>query len=91
MSRVLRHGRVVDSEGRGVAGALVSVVWGTAPTPEIGWRTSEDGAFHVGLPQGKYRLQAVTESASAGEIEVEGGDGGEIMIRIGALPPRESR
>ncbi|MFS0757467.1 hypothetical protein ABC383_22560 [Noviherbaspirillum sp. 1P10PC] len=88
MSRSLRSGRVVDSESHGIAGALVSVMWGTAPTPEIGRRTGDDGAFQVGLPEGLFRLQAVTDSGSAGEVEVDGGEGGEIVIRIDA-PPSE--
>lgn len=91
MSRSLRFGRVVDSESNGVAGALVSVMWGTAPTPEIGRRTDDGGAFHVGLPKGLFRLQAVTESGSAGEVEVEGGEGGEIVIRIDAPPSARER
>lgn len=86
MSRALRRGRVVDSEGRGVAGALVSVVWGTVPMPEIGRRTGDDGTFHVGLPPGKFRLQAVTESGLIADVEVDGGEGGEIVILIAAPP-----
>ena len=72
----------MDEESHGIAGALVSVIWGTAPTPEIGRRTDRDGSFHVGLPTGSFRLRAVTESGSAGEAYVEGGEGGEIVIRI---------
>ena len=82
MSRALRHGKVVDGDAHGVAGALVSVVWGTAPTPEIGRRTGHDGTFQVGLPPGTFRLNAVAESGFAGQVEVEGGEGGEIVIRI---------
>ncbi len=72
----------MDATGRGVTGARVSVVWGTAPTPEIGRRTGDDGAFQVGLPPGSFRLQAVTDSGGSGEVEVEGGEGPEILIRI---------
>jgi hypothetical protein len=92
VSRALRRGRVVDGEGRGVAGALVSVAWGTAPTPEIGRRTGEDGGFHVGLPPGKFRVQAVTDAGASGQIDVEGGEGGEIVIRVVQAPadPRSS-
>jgi hypothetical protein len=82
VARALRHGRVVDADGRAVAGALVSVVWGTAPTPEIARRTGDDGAFHVGLPPGRFRVQAVCASGALGETETEGGEGGEIVIRI---------
>lgn len=82
MIRALRRGRVVDEEGGPVAGAMVSVVWGTAPTPEIGRRTDDAGAFQVGLPPGRFCVKAVTTSGGAGEVEVEGGEGGEIVIRI---------
>ncbi|MBV5275728.1 MAG: carboxypeptidase regulatory-like domain-containing protein [Lamprocystis purpurea] len=88
MSRALRCGRVLDAAGNGVTGARVSVVWGTAPTPEIGRRTGDDGAFQVGLPPGLFRLQAVTDSGSTGEVEVEGGEGRDILIRIEASPGR---
>lgn len=74
-------GRVVDADGRPVAGALVAVVWGTAPTPDIGRRTDDAGAFQVGLGPGRYRIRATARGAS-GEVEVEGGQGGEIVIKI---------
>lgn len=77
--RVLRSGRVVDAAGRPVPGALVSVVWGTAPTPEIARCTNASGAFHVGLPPGRFRLEATTASGT-GQVEVEGGPGEEIVI-----------
>ena len=82
MSRALRRGLVVDADGRPVPGALVSVVWGTAPTPEIGRRTGNDGAFQVGLPPGQFRVKAVSATGGAGEVQVEGGEGGDIVIRI---------
>lgn len=63
---------------------MVSVVWGTAPTPEIGRRTDDTGAFQVGLPPGRFRVKAVAQSRGAGEVEIDGGEGGEIVIRIDA-------
>lgn len=71
----------MDASGQAVSGALVAVVWGTAPTPEIGRRTNEEGAFQVGLEPGRYRIRADAQGAS-GEVEVEGGQGGEILIQI---------
>ena len=73
----------MDATGKPVAGALVAVVWGTAPTPDIGRRTNQEGAFQVGLPPGRYRIRAFTADAS-GEVEVEGGEGDEIVIPIRA-------
>jgi hypothetical protein len=80
--RILRQGRVVDAAGEPVSGALVAVVWGTAPTPEIARRTDDAGAFQVGFPPGRFRVQATTPSGGTGELEVEGGSGEEIVIRI---------
>lgn len=80
-SRTLRKGRVVDASGRPVSGALVAVVWGTAPTRDIGRRTNDDGVFQVGLELGRYRIRAVARG-EVGEVEVEGGHSGEIIIRI---------
>jgi hypothetical protein len=79
--RRLRKGRVVDAAGNPVAGALVAVVWGTVATPDIGRRTNQEGAFQVGLPPGQFRIRAFTEQA-AGEVEVEGGEGEEIVISL---------
>lgn len=76
----------MDAGGNPVAGALVSVVWGTAPTPEIGRRTNEEGAFQVGLGPGRYRLRA-TAAGAEGEVEVEGGPGQGIVICI--RPPEQ--
>lgn len=80
--RALRRGRVVDASGEPVPGALVSVVWGTAPTPEIGRRTDDAGRFQVGLPPGQFRIAATTASGEAGQIEVDGGASDEIVLRI---------
>jgi len=80
--RVLRRGRVIDASGHPVAGAFVSVVWGTAPTPEIARRTDDAGAFHVALPDGRFRIRARVSDGRSGEVEVEGGPGGEIEIRV---------
>ena len=79
---VSRAGRVLDATGQPVAGAVVAVVSGTAPTPEIGIRTGADGRFRVALPAGKFRLQAHA-AGQAGEVEVQGGAGEEILIRVG--------
>jgi hypothetical protein len=61
---------------------VVAVVSGTAPTPEIGRRTTEEGLFQLALPAGYFRVQAVAPSGATGTAEVEGGEGGEIVIRI---------
>ena len=79
--RTLRTGRVIDTAGRPLADAFVSVIWGTVAMPEIARRTDANGAFHVGLPPGRFRLQAVAAKA-IGVVEVEGGAGDEIIIQV---------
>jgi hypothetical protein len=82
--RVLRHGLVVDVDGSPVANAFVTVVWGTAPVPEISRRSLPDGSFGVGLPPGSFRVRAVTSDGRAGEAEVDGETRDAIIIRIEA-------
>jgi hypothetical protein len=80
--RALRRGRVIDAEGHPVTNALVSVTWGTAPTPDIARRTDASGAFQVALPPGRFRVRAVTTDGRAGEVEVAGAEGKDIIIRV---------
>lgn len=81
--RVVRRGRVVDEEGHGVAGALVAVVWGTAPTPETGRRADAEGCFVVGLSGGeRFRVRATTADGRAGEADVDGSVCDEIIVRV---------
>lgn len=80
--RVLRRGQVIDAGGQPIADAMVSVVWGTAPTPEIGRRTDETGRFQVALPPGRFRVEAVAPGGATGLIEVDGGAGDAIVLRI---------
>jgi hypothetical protein len=78
---VRRVGKVVDADGQPVVGALVAVVSGTAPTPEIGIRSGAEGRFVVALPAGTFTLEA-REGIRTGRVEVEGGSGEDIAIRL---------
>ena len=73
---------MIDADGHPVVGAFVSVTWGTAPTPDIARKTTEDGVFQVGLPPGKFRIRATASESRSGEVEVEGGEGDEIVITV---------
>ena len=80
-----RTGRVFDASGQPVAGAVVAVASGTAPTPEIGIRTGSNGQFMVALPPGTFQLEARTSTGAVGRVEVSGGpgeEGEEIVIRL---------
>lgn len=79
-----RIGRVVDTEGRPIPGALVSVAWGTGPAPEIAVETDRDGRFRLHLPEGLYRLAAHTGSGASGECETEGEGQEEMRIEVTA-------
>jgi hypothetical protein len=62
---------VLRDDGAPVAGALVAVVSGTAPTPEIGIRCDTEGRFRVALPPGRFRLTARAPDGALGSTEVE--------------------
>lgn len=72
---------MIDAAGRPAQGAIVVVVSGTAPTPEVGIRTDADGRFMVALPAGKFHLQASTRT-DTGSVDVDGGESSEIVIRL---------
>lgn len=84
MRAASRSGKVVDEKGQPVEGAHVSVEWGTGLTPEITLVTGPDGRFHLGLPEGRYRIRAHLPGRDSGVVEVEGGSSEvEIVIRLG--------
>lgn len=67
---VLHRGRVVTREGRGVAGALVAVARGTAPTPEIGIVCDAEGYFGIALPPGRYTIEARAPDGRVGSTSL---------------------
>ena len=73
---------VIDAAGRPVSGAIVEVALGTAPTPEVGHVTDAQGQLRLTLPPGRFTLRAVTHDGSRGEVEVAGGEGGTIEIKV---------
>jgi hypothetical protein len=84
--REARRGRVVDENGSPVKDAFVTVV--RSELPEVARRTNEEGLFQVGLPPGRFWLQAVAPWGANAEVEVEGGEGGEIVIRVPSAPQK---
>ena len=77
-----RNGRIVDAAGHPVRGAAVEVVGGAGAVPEIGRPTDEEGRFRIGLPAGRYRLEATAAGGLRGTIDVDGGPGEEIVIVV---------
>jgi hypothetical protein len=81
-------GRVVDPDGGGVAGAVVTL-FGPAPargaTPGKTFRTGRDGTFRfAGLVPGRYRAQARASELTAGFADNLAVDAGELLedVRI---------
>jgi hypothetical protein len=77
-----RAGRVVGADGRPAGEALVSVVWSTVAFPEAALATEADGTFALGLPPGRFRLQAHTADGRSGELETAGESDEELVIQV---------
>jgi hypothetical protein len=80
---VLHRGRVLLRGGGAAGSALVYVVSGTGPTPEIAIRSDAQGRFGLALPPGYYVVAARLGDGREGACEVEAGnDPQEIVIEI---------
>lgn len=80
----LQQGRVVDPKGQPVSEVMVSVEWGTAPTPEIAIQTNDQGEFRLALPKGRFRLAAHAPDGRSATLEVAIEDAGsDLVIRLG--------
>lgn len=73
---------VRDSAGRPVAGAIVEVLHGTAPVPEVGRLTDAEGRLLMHLPLGRFRLRAVTAGGESGEADADGESDAVIDIEV---------
>jgi hypothetical protein len=81
-----RHGRVVDTAGRPVPSAFVTVIEGTVPVPEIALVTGEEGEFAMTLPEGRFRVQATGPEGASGEADWPGEGEDEIVVTIRRPP-----
>lgn len=83
-----RRGRVVDADGAPVAEAIVTVEWGTAPTPEIALISGPEGEFSLGLPEGRFRVRAIAPDERRGVAEIDTRTlAGPIVVRLAAATP----
>jgi len=78
-------GRVVDANGRGIAGARVMVTAAPGPVPDMAMLTDGEGRFVIGAARpGSYTIAATTDDA-AGEhsvsVAADAVDGVELHIR----------
>ncbi|HVF14591.1 MAG TPA: hypothetical protein VM942_08325 [Acidimicrobiales bacterium] len=62
-------GRVVDEGGEPAGDALVVIVAGSVPMPEIALLCGRDGHFSLRLPPGVFTLRA-TAQAGTGQVDV---------------------
>lgn len=75
-------GRVVDARGDPLPDALVTIVAGTVPMPEIALVVDDDGRFRLRLPDGRFTLRAHAAGGS-GETEVERPGDDTVVITVG--------
>jgi len=75
-------GRVVERDGRPVAGALVVIVESTVPMPELAIQCDDAGRFAVGLLDGRFPFRAHAPDARSGEATVERPRDPDIRVTI---------
>jgi hypothetical protein len=76
-------GRVVDPHGAPVPEAVVAIVAGSVPMPEIALLCDGDGRFSLRLPEGAFTLRAHSPGGT-GEAEVRSPPpSGEVRIVLG--------
>lgn len=71
--RVLHGGQVVRKDGLPAAGALVWVVSGSAPTPEIAVVCDAEGYFRLALPPGRFAIHARAKDGIEGRVALTAG------------------
>jgi hypothetical protein len=75
-------GRVVDGRGEPVPDALVTIVDGTVPMPEMSLLVDEHGRFRLRLPVGRFTLRAHSGSG-VGEARLEWPADSQVVIAVG--------
>lgn len=76
-------GQVVDARGAPVPDALITIVAGTVPMPEMALMADAEGRFTLRLPDGRFTLRA-HGGAGTGEAEVERPGDDSVVIALGA-------
>jgi hypothetical protein len=61
---------VLWDDGSPVAGALIAVASGTAPTPEIAIRCDARGEFRISLPRGRFVVEARSPDGRVGSVGI---------------------
>lgn len=79
----LISGKVVDEQGRPVAGARVFISRSPGPVPDTALVTGEDGSFTLSAPMaGKYEITSATDEQSAKANVDVSGEHHEVELRV---------
>ena len=77
---------MVDAGGTPVPNAHIVIVAASVPMPEIALLSDEQGRFSLRLPRGSFTLRAHGPAGTGeAQVEVDGGQSGEIVIAIGRV------
>lgn len=79
-------GRVVDREGRPVAGARVFFSRGPAAFPDVALMTGEDGAYTMAAPSaGEYEITTISDEHGSAKATVNVTSDGvrDMELRVG--------
>jgi len=69
--RIEVRGRVTNVQGMAVSGAIIVIVAGSVPVPEVALLADTEGRFSLRLPRGRFTLAAHDPAGGTGEAEVE--------------------
>jgi hypothetical protein len=86
MAAAVVAGRVLDAAGAPVAGATISFVSAPGPVPDIAGLSAPDGRFVLDAPRpGRYVIAAHDAEGEGAEVAVDVGDvpPAEVEIRLG--------
>ena len=81
-------GRLVDEDGRPVAGGTVYFISGPVSLPDIAQVAGADGEFVLSVPvKGRYRIGARASGFAPGEAEVDvSGDDARVEVILKRAP-----
>jgi hypothetical protein len=82
----LVSGKVIDAQGRPVAGARVFFSRSPLPVPDVALVTGDDGSYTMSAPsEGHYEITAVADEhgSTKAEVEVRGNAEHQVELRVG--------
>lgn len=85
---LLLQGRVLDAQGRGVAGARIAWVSGPVDLPDLALLSGADGSFTLAAPvPGRYSLRADAQASDGTALQAQATlqlpqDSGPLELRL---------